>query len=262
MITVATLNKIAPDVARIQVKDGIDANTVLTELHAFLDRAYFDGFRKVVFDMTHIEFPSASFIAFMIGKTMDFRRKKGDIQIINMSETARNHFAMFTPLTFLSFGKDDQKGITFEDDHAWIQESETKDNYIQVPAKVEDVNRITDFISDKLEETKLPRVERSKLKIAVYEACLNVIEHGYGFEPGHFINVEVETEDGQVKIMITDHGNSFDFYSVKPYDVNSAFEEERKNGYGLYIIKRSVDDIEYTADPIRGNTLTLIKNIN
>lgn len=105
-MTIATLETIDKESALIRVKDDVDPNHVLTELHSFFDRAFFDGFTRVVFDMSNIEFPSASLIAVIIGKTMDFRRKNGNIVISNLTETARNHFAMFTPLTFLTFEED------------------------------------------------------------------------------------------------------------------------------------------------------------
>ncbi|MBW1887140.1 MAG: hypothetical protein JRI52_02155, partial [Deltaproteobacteria bacterium] len=55
---------------------------------------------------------------------------------------------------------------------------------------------------------------------------------------------------------------TFDLYADDPYDVDKAFEEKQKGGYGLFIIKRSVDDIQYSADAINGNQLTLIKDFS
>jgi anti-sigma regulatory factor (Ser/Thr protein kinase) len=38
-------------------------------------------------------------------------------------------------------------------------------------------------------------------------------------------------------------------------------EDKRDGGFGLYIIRRSVDRVEYESDPVKGNTLRLIKRI-
>ena len=103
--------------------------------------------------------------------------------------------------------------------------------------------------------------DQSKLKIAVYEACINVIEHAYKFEPGHHIWIDVLYTGKTFEVTIKDNGSSFDFYNVKTYDVQEAFNGKKKSGYGMYIIRKSVDDVKYVTDPQKGNRLTLVKKI-
>ncbi|MCU0645964.1 MAG: hypothetical protein MUC94_17110, partial [bacterium] len=49
---------------------------------------------------------------------------------------------------------------------------------------------------------------------------------------------------------------------VDVYDVEQAVKDRRKGGFGLHIIRRSVEMINYISDPRHGNRLILVKAIN
>jgi anti-sigma regulatory factor (Ser/Thr protein kinase) len=42
----------------------------------------------------------------------------------------------------------------------------------------------------------------------------------------------------------------------------SAMDHRQTGGFGLYIIRRSMNEIDYQADRVKGNRLTLTKYIN
>ena len=85
---------------------------------------------------------------------------------------------------------------------------------------------------------------------------------GYQYTPDESITIQALWTKKQLKISLTDSGKSFDFYNAKEYNVQDAFEEKRNSGFGLHIIRRSVDDIIYRSDPVTGNELILIKYLN
>ena len=138
---------------------------------------------------------------------------------------------------------------------------EGKASVLHVEASVDCLSRITHFVADLAQKTGMERIEISKLKIAVYEVCMNVIEHGYRFEPGQSIGVEVIHGADRFEVTITDAGDAFDFSDVKPYDVREAFHQKRQGGYGLYIVRKSVDEVKYERTTRGENRLTLIKKI-
>ena len=261
---VVEVEQVGSDVVRIGLKDGVDPNEVIDELQASFDTTFQQGIHQVVFDMENVEFPNGSFIAMLIGRSMEARREGGDVRIIGLSETAQSHFSIFTPLTYLSIGTDE--GFVLRDfEEAAVEEiasiEEGKPICRQVLASVESLHGVTDFIAPLAQKVGMEPIDVSKLKIAVYEACMNVVEHGYRFEPGHFLGIEVLWEKGRFQVTITDRGESFDFYALKPYDVKKAFDQKRRGGFGLYIIQRSVDEITYESDAKTGNRLTLIKKL-
>jgi len=266
-VPVATKEQISSDVVRIRLQDSVDPNSVIDDLGTLFHHVLEEGYSRVVFDMMNVEFPNGSFIAMLIGKTKEARRLGGDIEIINLAETARNHFAIFTPLTYLSIGTDEVLGpdeLTVAHPSSvdeLVEFEEGKPGSLRVNASVDSLNVVTQFVTALAQKTGMERIELSKLKIAVYEACMNVIEHGYCFKPGQSIELEVLWEGDRFQVTIIDKGEPFDFYDAKPYDVNEAFDEKRQGGFGLYIIQRSVDEIKYESDSEEGNRLTLVKRI-
>ena len=137
-----------------------------------------------------------------------------------------------------------------------------KRQHLRVTSDAENLYSICDFATKYVEEAGLESREVGKAKIAVYEACLNIIEHAYHSKPDNFIDIWVEYDQQQVVIEIRDYGLGFEGIKEKAYDVMSAMDGRQTGGFGLYIIRRSMDEIEYTADPVDGNTLRLTKYLN
>ena len=259
--------KITPDIIKIKLKDDVDPNQAIPALQAVFDQSFRDGISQIIFDMGNVEFPNGSFIAMLIGRTMLARRTGGDIKIIHLSEKARNQISVFTPLTYLSIGTDTMSivkeltGSYPATGHEFGELEEGKTISLGVEATVEDLEKISHFVSMMAEQTEMDPIEISKLKIAVYEACMNVIEHGIEFKKDEMLGIEVLKKKNRLSVTIIDTGHSFGLYKNISYDVEAAFQEKRKGGFGLYIIKRSVDEITYEKDKEGKNRLTLVKKI-
>ena len=101
----------------------------------------------------------------------------------------------------------------------------------------------------------------SRIKISVYEAAHNVIEHAYEFNTNKYIELQVKYGRQKFTIKLMDKGKSFDYDPNKDYDAVEAAEERRTGGFGLHIIRRSMDDVQYESNPVWGNRLTMIKEI-
>jgi len=98
------------------------------------------------------------------------------------------------------------------------------------------------------------------LKLAVDEACTNIITHGYaGMDPGTII-LCVEPGPGQVRITITDFGRCFEPADSPAPDVEAALDDRPTGGFGLYFIYQTMDEVDYIADPC-GNRLMLCKRL-
>lgn len=98
------------------------------------------------------------------------------------------------------------------------------------------------------------------LKLAVDEACTNIITHGYaGMDPGTIL-LFVETRPGQVRITITDFGHSFEPAEAPKPDIEAGLDDRPMGGFGLYFIYQTMDEVDYVADAC-GNCLTLVKRL-
>lgn len=134
--------------------------------------------------------------------------------------------------------------------------------HLRVQSTAQNLYTICDFVTGHAEKVGFDSKEIGKTKIAVYEACLNVIEHAYHSNPDNWIDVWVEYDSRKFTIVIQDYGIGFGEFSFKDYDVLSAMDSRKTGGFGLYIIRRSMDEIDYKADPANGNRMTLTKYLN
>ncbi|MFQ5649355.1 MAG: ATP-binding protein [bacterium] len=140
-----------------------------------------------------------------------------------------------------------------------VDTSKGERNHLRVKSVTSNLYSICDFVTSYAERAGLSLKDVGKTKIAVYEACLNVIEHAYHSHPDNWIDVWIEYNSEMFKIIIQDYGAGFEGFSDKQYDVLSAMDGRQTGGFGLYIIRRSMDQLDYRPDPKRGNRLTMIR---
>ncbi|MCH8980638.1 ATP-binding protein [candidate division KSB1 bacterium] len=136
---------------------------------------------------------------------------------------------------------------------------EDKRHHLRVKSIPKNLYSICDFVMDYAEKVGFDKKEVGKIKIAVYEASLNIVEHSYHSNPENWIDVWVEVDSQKITIEIQDYGYSFEGINKKRYDVQSAMNKAQTGGFGLYIIRRSMDEIEYHPDEEQGNRLIMIK---
>jgi anti-sigma regulatory factor (Ser/Thr protein kinase) len=130
-----------------------------------------------------------------------------------------------------------------------------------VDANLENIPRIRDFVARLCVEAGATHDECFALKLAVDEACTNIIEHGYG-EAGHGdISIAVSFEDGQARVVVSDTGRPFAPADAPPPDLDADWSERPVGGLGWHLIRNLVDDHRYQRRDDR-NRLTLIKQLS
>ncbi len=102
--------------------------------------------------------------------------------------------------------------------------------------------------------------------LAIDEACTNVITHSYMEEQGQgVIKVEYALERDRIKIVIVDEGQkgqNFNPDDLSPVDKEEYLKTLSRGGLGVHIIKKIMDEVEYTVSPGVQNCLTMIKFVN
>ena len=127
-------------------------------------------------------------------------------------------------------------------------------------AELESLSVFREFISDCCAKFNIPDGTVFDLKLAVDEACTNIIEHGYkGMDPGSII-LSFRIESDRILVQITDFGHIFEPADAPKPDVEAALEDRELGGLGLYLIYQTMDNIDYQASD-DGNTLTFTKYI-
>ena len=103
-----------------------------------------------------------------------------------------------------------------------------------------------------------PREVVSDLKLAVTEACTNVIQHAYGVGDGFgTIVVRYSSEPGMISIEVEDSGSGFE--PGAPPD--GSERNGSGNGMGLMIIRVLTDELDI-ASTEAGTRLRLVKRFS
>lgn len=104
---------------------------------------------------------------------------------------------------------------------------------------------------------------RHDLRLAVEEACVNVVRHAYrDGDPGD-LAMEVAHESWQgraaIRVTIQDHGRPFDPLTLAPPSQGADIEQLPLGGLGVHLMRQVTDIQNYRHDAKTGNQLTLVK---
>ncbi len=125
-------------------------------------------------------------------------------------------------------------------------------------AELGSLQKFRDFITSCCAQHDIPSDTVLDLKLAVDEACTNVIEHGYrGMDPGSII-LSFRIQPDRILVQITDFGHVFEPVAGPKPDVEAALEDRELGGLGLFLIYQTMDKIDYYSSE-EGNTLTFTK---
>ncbi len=110
-----------------------------------------------------------------------------------------------------------------------------------------------------LDAAGCPQHLRRLLVLAVNEACMNVIQHGYRGDPAGEIILEILNNNGGLEFRLTDFADTVDPAKVKP----RPLDEIRPGGLGTYFIQRIMDEFRFTVpESGKGNLLIMKKRFD
>ena len=100
------------------------------------------------------------------------------------------------------------------------------------------------------------------MKVAVAEACNNVVVHAYPEGVEGTIELTFEMDDHSLSIHVSDNGLSFAFEertSDEPPHTGKALEDISVGGLGIYLMQALMDEVKVTGD--KGTRVTLVKHL-
>ncbi|MFN8527120.1 MAG: anti-sigma factor antagonist [Anaerolineae bacterium] len=132
---------------------------------------------------------------------------------------------------------------------------------IRVAAIVENVPSVCDFVVEAAREAGFDDKAVHHCRLAVDEACTNVVEHGFGLlRTDQLLTVICTQRSDTFVISIEDEGPPFDPTMQPDPDRSKNLEDRKHGGWGIYFIKKLMDKVAYERDGSR-NILTLTKRV-
>jgi len=130
---------------------------------------------------------------------------------------------------------------------------------LKIDARLENLSLIADFISSSMSQLGI-KAGVFEVQTAVDEACTNIIKYAY-FEEGGIITITCEVRDNDFVVTIRDRGKPFDPSSVPPPDLEADLDKRRIGGLGIYLMRKLMDDVNYSFDAKKGNILVMRKTL-
>ena len=126
-------------------------------------------------------------------------------------------------------------------------------------AKVENLDQALAFVDECLEPLGASMKAQMQIDVAVEELFVNVASYAYAPGTGP-ITLRVEPEDGAVAITLVDRGTPYDPLEKADPDVTLSAEDRQIGGLGIFMVKKSMDAMEYRRED-GCNILTIRKKL-
>ena len=130
---------------------------------------------------------------------------------------------------------------------------------ITFPATLDHIEAATDFLNDILEGAGCPMKAAMQLDIALDELMSNVARSAYTNGTGAVtISVDILNGPRRAVMSLTDSGIPYDPLKKEDPDITLSAEERQIGGLGIFIVKKSMDDMTYEYKDGK-NTVTIVK---
>lgn len=132
---------------------------------------------------------------------------------------------------------------------------------LTIDATLENISTVTAFVDEQLEQLDCPLKTKIQMDIAIDELFGNIANYAYNPDIGD-ATVRVEVTENPLAVVITfiDNGVPYDPLAKSDPDITLSAEEREIGGLGIYMVKKSMDDISYEYKDGK-NILKIKKNI-
>lgn len=141
-----------------------------------------------------------------------------------------------------------------------MNESDSKAE-LTVESVVDNMEKVTSFVDERLETVECPVKVQMKIDIAIDEIFSNIARYAYSPKTGLVtVQIEVLKEPLTACITFIDQGTPYNPLSEPDPDTSLPVEERQIGGLGIYMVKKSMDDVSYEYREGK-NILTIKKRL-
>ena len=128
-------------------------------------------------------------------------------------------------------------------------------------AVAENIPQLTELIDGQLEALDCSMKAQMQIDVAVDEIFGNIARYAYGEGRGDAtVRFDFDGTSRMASISFLDRGMPFDPLKKADPDVTLSVEEREVGGLGIYLVKKTMDDMKYRYENGM-NILTLYKHI-
>jgi len=124
-----------------------------------------------------------------------------------------------------------------------------------VKSRPDQIAKVRNWVAEEAQAAGFSAEDIFALKLAISETCSNVVRHAYEGADDKDIVVSVSIEEDVFSLTVRDFGKKFDFSRHKAPNLDKPSE----GGYGIYLIRELMDEVEYDTSPPQGTVLRMVK---
>ena len=134
---------------------------------------------------------------------------------------------------------------------------------LTVPAKLEELDRVLEFVQQELEAFRCSQKSQTQIAIAEEEIFVNIVHYAYPSRPNGMVTVTCRMEENppSAVIQFTDNGIPYNPLEQKEPDVSLSAEKRSIGGLGIFMVKKTMDQIRYEFRDGK-NILTMKKKLS
>ncbi len=129
-----------------------------------------------------------------------------------------------------------------------------------LPGRLESLDQVAEFVQTAAQEAQLDNKVAYRLQLAVDEVATNVVTHAYeerGLTGQLYLTAEIDAH--ALRIHIEDTGEPYDPTTrPDPTNLDQPLEEREIGGLGLFLARRSVDELLYERRGDRNRITCLV----
>ena len=131
---------------------------------------------------------------------------------------------------------------------------------ITLANRIDELTRISSFLEECADQWGMSMPVTMSLNLVLEEAFTNVVQYAYTDKNEHEIDLIVEKNGNELEIMLIDDGEPYDPTEQKEPDINLSAEERPIGGLGIFLIKKTMDDVKYFRKDEK-NHLVMVKEV-
>ncbi len=132
---------------------------------------------------------------------------------------------------------------------------------LEVQATKENLLEVSAFVEGYLEKLDCPMKAMMQISVAVEEIYINIASYAYGDSIGMAeILIDHDQALNSVSITFKDSGVPYDPLAKEDPDITLSAEERAIGGLGIFMVKKSMDDMKYKYEDGK-NVLTIVKKL-
>lgn len=117
---------------------------------------------------------------------------------------------------------------------------------ITVDATIENMNTVTAFVDDFLDQIACPMKSKIQINIVIDEIFGNICHYAYKDSVGAVtVRVESGNTPKAVFLTFTDNGIPYNPLETEDPDITLSSEERKIGGLGIYLVKKNMDEMKY-----------------